>query len=257
VLLQAGATNNVIGGIGAGAGNVIAFSGGPGVKLLNANTTNNAIRGNSIFSNGNLGINFSNTTVAINHTGFLAGPNNMQNYPVITNAFGYAASTIVLGKFNSLTNGSYFIDVYRNVVTNSSGYGEGKYYMGTISVTTDGSGNAAFAYTNSGNFAGQYISTTATDTNGNTSEFSADVLATNAPAPSALFGAPFSWRTNGFIFNLTFATNFSYHIQATTNLLNPLAWVNLTNFTATNISLTFTDRAATNFHARFYRVTSP
>jgi hypothetical protein len=84
------------------------------------------------------------------------------------------------------------------------------------------------------------------------------VLATNAPAPSAQFGAPFRWLTNGFVFNLTFATNFSYHIQATTNLAaNPIPWVNLTNFTATNISITFTDRAASSYHARFYRVISP
>ena len=78
------------------------------------------------------------------------------------------------------------------------------------------------------------------------------------PAPSAALSGPFVWRTNGFIFNLTFATNFSYHIQATTNLAtNPVPWVNLTNFTATNASLTFTDRTATNFRVRFYRAISP
>ncbi|HEV2456437.1 MAG TPA: hypothetical protein VGY98_19395, partial [Verrucomicrobiae bacterium] len=63
---------------------------------------------------------------------------------------------------------------------------------------------------------------------------------------------------SGFVFNLTFATNFSYHIQATTNLAaNPVIWANITNFTATNISMTFTDRAASGYHARYYRVISP
>jgi hypothetical protein len=259
VIIQLGATNNLIGGTNAGAGNVIAFSPGAGVLLLNADTTNNTIRGNSIFTNGFLGINFSNAPAEANHSGFLAGPNNMQNYPVITNAFGYAASTIILGKFYSLANRSYFIDLYRNTAPDLSGYGEGQFYLGTISVTTDGSGNAAFACTNtSGNYSGQYVSATATDADGDTSEFDADVLATNAPAPSAQFAAPYNWRTNGFIFNLTFATNFSYRIQATTNLgTNPIPWIDLTNFTPASSSLTFTDSAATNFTVRFYRVVSP
>lgn len=257
--IYSGSTGNVIGGTGAGAGNTIAFAAEAGVVLYEADTTNNSIRGNSIFSNGYLGINFGNLGVIANDTGDAdTGPNNYQNFPVITNAFGYAASTIVQGKFNSATNRSFFVDVYRNLAEDISGYGQGQFYLGSVSVTTDGSGNANFAYTNSGgNYSGQYISTTATDTSGNTSEFSADVLASNAPAPSAQFAAPFVWSTNGFVFTLNFATNFSYHVQATTNLANPLAWVSLTNFTASNISLTFTDRTATSFRMRFYRVVSP
>ena len=258
LLLQLGATNNVIGGTGAGAGNVIAYSGGAGVLLLNATTTNNAIRGNSIFANGFLGINFSNTIVAANHTGFLAGPNNMQNYPVITNAFGYSGSTIVLGKFNSLASRSFFIDVYRNFAADFSGYGEGQFYLGTVSVTTDGSGNAGFAYTNNaGNYAGQYLTATATSAGGDTSEFSVAVPATNAPAPSVQFTGPLQSRTNGFAFSLTLQTNFGYRIQAATNLVSPIVWTDLTNFTATNSSLVFTDRTATNYRLRFYRVVSP
>ena len=70
VFLQLGATNNAIGGTGAGAGNEIAFSGGAGVLLLDANTTNNTIRGNSIFANGFLGIDFNNDGVTLNDTGY-------------------------------------------------------------------------------------------------------------------------------------------------------------------------------------------
>jgi parallel beta-helix repeat protein len=258
--LANGASGNFIGGVAPGAGNIIAYSGtGSGVVLINTATTNNAIRGNSIFSSGSLGIDLNNDGVTPNHTGFLAGPNDLQNYPVITNAFGYAVSTIIAGKLNSLASRTFFIDVYRNAAPNSSGYGEGKFYVGTVSVTTDGSGNATFAYTNSGgNYAGQYISATATAATGDTSEFSADVLASNAPAPSASFTGPFLSRTNGFTFTLDLETNFSYHIQATTNLgTNPIPWINLTNFTPTISSLTFTDRTATNYRLRFYHVVSP
>jgi hypothetical protein len=242
VEFQNGASGNFIGSVNAGAGNVIAFAGWDGVVLFQADTTNNSIRGNSIFSNYALGIDL--TGVA----------NDLQASPVITNAFGTGTSTVVQGKLNSTANTSFFIDVYRNLAGS-----QGQFYLGTASVTTDGSGNASFAYTNtSGNYSGQAITATATAANGDTSEFNLAVLATNVPAASAQFGTGMSWQPSGFVFNLTFATNFSYHIQATTNLSgSPVPWVNLTNFNATISSLTFTDRTAASFRARFYRVTSP
>ena len=86
---------NFIGGVNAGAGNVIAFAGWDGVVLFDAGTTNNSIRGNSIFNNYNLGIDL--TGVA----------NDLQNYPVITNAFGYGTGTIISGTLNSFANGSF------------------------------------------------------------------------------------------------------------------------------------------------------
>ena len=265
ILVQLGATNNVIGGTGAGAGNVIAFSGGAGVYLLNTNTVNNAIRGNCIFSNGGLGIDLAAGNdvypgVTANDPGDAdLGPNDLQNFPVVTNAFGYAASTIVLGRLNSTANRNFSIDVYRNVAADPSGYGEGQFYAGSVSVITDGSGNALFAFTNAaGNYAGQYFTATATASSGDTSEFSAYVLATNRPAPSAQFTGPLVWRTNGFVLTLTLQTNFGYRLQATTNLAaSPIVWTDLTNYSATNSSLTFTDRTATNFRTRFYRAVSP
>jgi hypothetical protein len=242
VNLQNNATGNFIGGTGAGAGNVIAFAGWDGVVLFQAGTTNNSIRGNSIFGNYNLGIDLTGAA------------NDLQASPVITNAFGSGTSTIVQGKLNSTANTSFFIDVYRNLAG-----GQGQFYLGTVSVTTDGSGNASFAYTNSsGNYSGQAITATATAANGDTSEFSAAATVSNVATASAQFGTTMSWQPIGFVFNLTFTTNFSYHIQATTNLAgSPVPWVNLTNFTAITSSLMFTDRTAASFRTRFYRVTSP
>jgi hypothetical protein len=137
------------------------------------------------------------------------------------------------------------------------GYGQGQSYFGTVSVTTDGSGNANFVLTNTtANYTGQSFSATATSAGGDTSEFGADVIATNTP--SAQFTGSFQWLTNSFAFSLSFQTNFSYRIQATTNLgANPVPWVDLTNFTPVISSLTFTDRMVTNFRVRFYRVVSP
>ncbi len=255
VLLQLGAANNIIGGTGAGVGNVIAFSPGAGVLLLNSNTTNNAIRGNSIFSNGNLGINFNNTGVVTNHTGFLAGPNDLQNFPIVTNAVAGGMSTTVSGTLNSAPNSSFSVDIYRNPTPDLSGYGEGQFYVGSVNVNTDGSGNGAFTLTLNGNYAGQYFAVTATAANGDTSEFSADLLAVSGPA--AQFVGPFQSGAGGFSFNLTLQTNFSYRIQTTTNLATPIVWTDLTNFTATDSPFPFTDHSANNYRVRFYRVVSP
>lgn len=256
VAVESGSVGNLVGGTNAGAGNVIDYN-YIGVAMYQANTTNNAIRGNSIFANTGQGIDLDGFPG--NHVGFEAGPDDWQNYPVITNAFGYANSTVVEGNFYSLPLRTYYLDFFVNTIQGPSGYGEGQVYIGSETVTTSGSATALFAFTNnSANYAGQYLSATATAATGDSSEFAADVLVTNEPAPSARFGAPFRWLPNGFVFNLTFSTNFSYHIQATTNLAaNLVPWVNLTNFTATNISMSFTDRAASSYHARFYRVVSP
>ena len=255
VELQAGASGNFIGGIAPGAGNVIAFSEAAGITLFETNTTNNAIRGNSIFSNADLGIDLNFDGVTPNHSGFEAGPNDLQNYPVITNAIGYGGVTAVSGTLNSLPNQSYNIDIYRNLTADPSDYGQGEFYVGTVSVNTDSSGNAKFAYTNSsGNYGGQYISATAVSTGGDTSEFGADYAA--AAGPKALFTGPYQSSSSGFSFSVILQTNFNYHIQMATNLNSPVVWMNLTNFLATNSPVLFVDHAATN-HMRFYRVTSP
>jgi parallel beta-helix repeat protein len=242
LIIFGGATNNIIGikPDGSGSGNQIAFNNGDGVLVGDTNTVGIAIRGNSIFGNGGLGIDLVN------------GGNNLQNFPVVTNAFAYATSTIVSGTLNSLANSAFFIDVYRNAANDP---GEGEFYVGTVSVATDGSGNGTFTLTAAGNYAGQYFTATATSAGGDTSEFSADLLAVNGPA--AQFTGPYQSRTNGFAFSLTLQTNFSYHIQAATNLVAPVAWTDLTNFTATSSPFSFTDHSATNYRVRFYRVVSP
>ena len=267
LIIFGGTTTNSIGlkPDGSGTANRIAFNFGDGIVVGDSDTLGITIRGNLIYSNSILGIDLVGPNdvypyVTTNDVGDAdTGPNNLQNFPVITNVFGLAANTVVLGKLNSTASHTFSIDVYRNLVPNFSGYGEGQFYLGNVSVTTDGSGNGKFALTNNaGNFTGQYFTATATAVTGDTSEFSLAVLATNAPVASASFTGTFQSGTSGFTFALTLQTNFTYRIQATTNLsLNPVPWIDLTNFTATNTPFNFTDRTATNYHVRFYRVVSP
>lgn len=190
IAMLAGASGNFIGGLAAGAGNIIAFcAGGPGVALSDPVTTNNAIRGNSIFSNAGLGIDLGNDGVTPNDTNDAdPGPNHLQNFPVITLAYGAGTSTTIVGHLNSSPNAGFWVDVYSNATTNSTGYGEGKTWLAATNVTTDASGNASFTLTSaSGNYAGQYITATATANSGDTSEFAQAILALNKPrAPTNL-----------------------------------------------------------------------
>lgn len=268
IYIDNGASGNVIGlGLtGSGSGNIIAHNTYEGIILYNTNTTGNTIRGNDIFSNGDLGINLVGGTeigygVTANHVGgAVPGPNDLQNYPVITAASATTNLTAISGTLNSTANRSFLIDVYRNASPDPSGNGEGQIYVGSTTLTTAGNGNGSFTLVANSSYIGQYFSVTATDaTTGDTSEFSSDVMATNGPIP-LLFTGPYLFNSNGFSFTLALHSNQNYTIQTATNLAtNPVAWITLSNFVATNSLMEFTDRSATNHNIRerFYRAVTP
>ena len=135
----AAASNDTVGGVEAGAPNVIAFSGGNGVDVQGPGATGNTIRANSIYSSVSMGIETQN------------GGNSELPPPVIKSA-GSASGTAC---------GGCTVDVY------SDDEDEGRVYHG--STTADASGNWSFADA----VTGPNVTATATDSAGNTSEFSA------------------------------------------------------------------------------------
>ncbi|MCU1360344.1 MAG: hypothetical protein JWN99_1633, partial [Ilumatobacteraceae bacterium] len=164
---------NLIGGAGAGQGNVIAGSSGPGIWA--AFDTGNTFRGNSIKSNLGLGIDIGpGFGVTFNHFGFVSGPNDYQNYPVLTAATSTPGETRVVGTLDGLSGNTYAIDVYSTDVCDVSGFGSGDVYLGTFSTTVGANGIATFNNTVAlGTSEPKGITTTATDlTTGSTSEFS-------------------------------------------------------------------------------------
>jgi hypothetical protein len=163
--------NNRIGGGSPGEGNVIAGNLSEGVRITG--TTGTSVRGNSIFSNGTLGIDVGGGGLTANDTGDGdAGPNNFQNYPIVTQAG--TGSTLVDGTLNSTPNTTFTLDFYANTACDPSGFGEGQRYLGSTPVTTDATGNAVFRATLAALSAvGELVTGTATDPSGNTSEFSA------------------------------------------------------------------------------------
>ena len=135
---------------------------------------------NLIFSNVGLGIDLGEDGVTPNHpNGSGVGPNNLENYPVLTSASSSPAGTHIIGTLNSTPNTAVHIEFFSNPTADPSGHGQGEFFLGSTDVTTGADSNASFDLTLPPIVAaGAAISSTATDSSGNTSEFSQDVTAT-------------------------------------------------------------------------------
>ncbi|TAK12957.1 MAG: right-handed parallel beta-helix repeat-containing protein, partial [Anaerolineae bacterium] len=152
--------------------NTIAYNGSDGVGVLSG--TGNLITANSIFSNTGLGIDLGANGVLTNDSGDGdSGANNLQNYPFITLAGPLSGTTLVEGLFNSTASTNFTLDIYKSTACDATNFGEGATFMGSGSVTTDGSGDATFSFVvSSSSSIGNFITATARDASGNTSEFS-------------------------------------------------------------------------------------
>jgi titin len=187
---------DTIGGKASGAGNTIAFNGKAGVAVVdNANEV--PILSNAIYANHGLGIDLNDDGVTLNHLGGpISGPNNFQNFPVLTAAVGAGGKTTITGSLNGAPSTSYLIQFFANASADPTGYGQGQTLIGSITVMTDFSGSASFTATFKGAVpAGQFVSATATDPSGDTSEFSQDVMVTkggSAALAAVSVGSPLS-----------------------------------------------------------------
>lgn len=175
------------------------------------------VRANVIKNSTNLGINIAasgdgpngqtwNDTLDVD-----TGANGKQNYPDLSKVeVTHNGSSIVIGKLNSKPSRTYTLDFYANTNPSVSGYGDGQRYIGNAQVTTDTQGNASFSLPFKGGKYGDitttpvapfdYVSATATDADGNTSEFSlavqATVVSNRAPAITTITVTPSSPQTN-------------------------------------------------------------
>src|SRR5207248_2227652 len=131
---------------------IIAGNASRGVAL-GLSVTNTSILGNSIFGNGNLGIDLVGGTqnafgVTKNDPGDgdtgSAAPNNLQNYPELTSVSSSGGSTTITGTLKSTPNTTFRLEFFANNLPDPSGFGEGRTFLGFTNVTTDGSGNVSF-----------------------------------------------------------------------------------------------------------------
>jgi CSLREA domain-containing protein len=168
------AQNNVIGGTQAGSGNLIEFNSGAGAIVSGATASGDEILGNSIFSNGGLGIDLGNDGVTPNSLGGPhTGPNKLQNFPVITVVTPGSSTTTVQGTLNSTPSTTFRLEFFSSTACDPSGFGQGQVFLGFTNVSTDGSGNASYSVPLGVVVpAGTSIAATATDPANDTSEFS-------------------------------------------------------------------------------------
>jgi hypothetical protein len=177
----------VIGGLVPGEGNVVAYNLAGGV-VNDSGNIDVEIRGNSIHDNGfgpfghGVGIDLSSLVggdgVTPNDSGDGdTGPNKLQNFPIVSSAAALAPSsgTHVSGVLHSTPSTTFDLDFYSNpaCIPHPHDYLQGRTYLGSGQVTTDGSGTGSFSTDVTGTIQpGERVSGTATDPNGNTSEFS-------------------------------------------------------------------------------------
>jgi hypothetical protein len=184
IQINGAAIGNVIGGLVDGESNVVAYNSVNGVQLaenIGGIPAQNQIRGNAIYANGSLGIDLGNDGVDTNDPGDSdSGENERQNYPVMVSVLG---STIVDISLDSKPNTVYQIDTYLNDSCDPSGFGEGQEYYQTFPQQTDSQGQLQFQFS-LGGVTGRYFTATATDPDGNTSEFSNCALLDDAPTPT-------------------------------------------------------------------------
>jgi hypothetical protein len=172
---------HTVGGSDPGARNTIAFNGGDGLFVSGGPVR---ISSNSIFSNSGLGIDLDPDGVTTNDPGDGdTGSNGLQNHPVLTSATTLGTTTTIGGTLGSKPSATFTVELFSSSTCDASGRGEGRTALGSLTVVTDGSGNASFVTTLPVPvLPGNVAAATAIDGSGNTSEFGACFTVACSPA---------------------------------------------------------------------------
>ena len=141
-----------IGGLAPGQGNTVAFTELNGIAVL-GNIDDAEISGNSIHGNGLLGIELGSFPqgpdgVTPNDPGDAdSGANGLQNFPTIESASTAFGTVAVRGLLGSEPFSSYRVELFASAECDPSGHGEGRSFLGSVLVSTDVNGDAAFEVT--------------------------------------------------------------------------------------------------------------
>ncbi|MEW6211782.1 MAG: hypothetical protein AB1631_25725, partial [Acidobacteriota bacterium] len=185
-------------------GNLVAFNGGAGVRISTPFTSGDdpgiriAIRNNLIFNNTGLGIDLGSEGRTPNDNQDPdTGPNELQNFPVLTSALSVnltperiipTVAATVTGMFNSTPNAAFTLEFFFGGNCSAQGSqftGIIPVFIGSLEVMTDSNGDAPFTFTFDvpGGASGGWVNCTATNSTGNTSEFSQCIAVGTLPTP--------------------------------------------------------------------------
>ncbi|MBQ6046621.1 MAG: right-handed parallel beta-helix repeat-containing protein [Bacteroidales bacterium] len=168
IMLSTGAHDNFIGG--ENRGNVIAHNDTAGIMLTDNTTIRNRISQNAIYDNGWAGIDINPWGINTNDSADLDdGCNRLMNTPVVTSAVYDAVlgKTIIRGQLDSRNIQRAVVELFY-VHDPAASFPEGRKYIATATPSPHGTWKAVF----DDDLTGQTVTTTATDSHGNTSEFS-------------------------------------------------------------------------------------
>jgi hypothetical protein len=181
---------NVTGGLGPGEGNTIAYNGAAGVIVFSG--VQNTVLANSFFENAWIGIDIDVPGIDGNDAGDVdTGGNTVLNKPVFSGVRADATTTTVRGVYRSAPGSTYTLQFYSSSECDPFGVGEGESFIASADVVTDGAGDAQFEIVLPVVVAfGSVVTATATDTSGNTSEFSECAVVQLAWDPPATEGGP-------------------------------------------------------------------
>lgn len=181
IRIAEGCRSNVI-GVAPDSGNIIAWNGGNGINIMTGADMYNKISGNSTYKNTGLGIELYFPGPNPNDAGDMdTGPNMGMNYPVIQNVTynSLTGVTTVSGNLDTYLPQNAVVDLFLSD-DYSNGYGQGQVYLTSVSPQADGNFTVIFNHP----LTLTKLCATATDSLGNTSEFSAQY---NLPPPASVF----------------------------------------------------------------------
>lgn len=173
----ANSSNNLIGVRGPGAGNLIAYNGGPGVLV--ASGVGNAILGNSIDQNRGGGIVLG------------PGANDNQPAPGLTHVKVQGRSAGIGGILRAAPNSTYRIEFFATPASGDPSSAQGQVFVGSALVTTNSRGLARIRSYVPARPGANFYTATATSASDNTSRFSNAVPRHSASGPPR----PIEWRT--------------------------------------------------------------
>jgi Right handed beta helix region len=173
ILVQSAVAKSRIGGTLAGQGNTIAFNAdgvfGAGIVVFEGATA--TIRGNSVFDNKGLGIEYVLTTAP--------------SIPAIEAVKSTeTVSSVVTGTIAGAAAETIELDFFANAACDAGGAGEGKTYLGSATTKVDSGGVGKFEASLPVQPKGTVLTATATTQAGHSSEFSTCFTAPQPdPAP--------------------------------------------------------------------------
>ncbi|MEA2313010.1 MAG: trimeric autotransporter adhesin, partial [Solirubrobacteraceae bacterium] len=184
-----------------GACNRIVSNKGVGIWVHDDGTVNNTIRGNRISDNKFLGIDLAKGNMTPNDVDDSdTGANGLLNFPVAVSTYKdpETGQNRISGKVVGPNPDKLKVDIYSDSQPDPLHYGEGRTWEGSVTPAKDGSFVWDYAAA-----TGKFFSATATDENGNTSEFSAvcDDPDGDGSTDSDGDGLCDSWETTGIDFD--------------------------------------------------------